>query len=116
MIRRPPRSTRTDTLCPYTTLFRAVRAVDRAFGMRHHPQDVAGVVQNASDIPRRPVDRIGIAERDAALALDPVERGGIGEIIAVVVRDRDMGPLSTDERRVGKVWGGTFKSRWSAGQ
>src|SRR3546814_4505200 len=25
MIRRPPRSTRTDTLCPYTTLFRAHR-------------------------------------------------------------------------------------------
>src|SRR3546814_12356229 len=24
MVRRPPRSTRTDTLCPYTTLFRAV--------------------------------------------------------------------------------------------
>src|SRR3546814_5158208 len=26
MIRRPPRSTRTDTLCPYTTLFRSVFA------------------------------------------------------------------------------------------
>src|SRR3546814_8681933 len=26
MIRRPPRSTRTDTLCPYTTLFRAFDA------------------------------------------------------------------------------------------
>src|SRR3546814_15484331 len=25
MIRRPPRSTRTDTLCPYTTLFRSIR-------------------------------------------------------------------------------------------
>src|SRR3546814_8999464 len=25
MIRRPPRSTRTDTLCPYTTLFRSYR-------------------------------------------------------------------------------------------
>src|SRR3546814_3357373 len=25
MIRRPPRSTRTDTLCPYTTLFRSNR-------------------------------------------------------------------------------------------
>src|SRR3546814_20624102 len=25
MIRRPPRSTRTDTLCPYTTLFRSAR-------------------------------------------------------------------------------------------
>src|SRR3546814_8515461 len=24
MIRRPPRSTRTDTLCPYTTLFRSL--------------------------------------------------------------------------------------------
>src|SRR3546814_431708 len=27
MIRRPPRSTRTDTLCPYTTLFRSDRGV-----------------------------------------------------------------------------------------
>src|SRR3546814_3196062 len=26
MIRRPPRSTRTDTLCPYTTLFRSIKA------------------------------------------------------------------------------------------
>src|SRR3546814_3777506 len=26
MIRRPPRSTRTDTLCPYTTLFRSLLA------------------------------------------------------------------------------------------
>src|SRR3546814_19684332 len=28
MIRRPPRSTRTDTLFPYTTLFRSVRKND----------------------------------------------------------------------------------------
>src|SRR3546814_7903375 len=27
MIRRPPRSTRTDTLFPYTTLFRSIRAL-----------------------------------------------------------------------------------------
>src|SRR3546814_16855419 len=27
MIRRPPRSTRTDTLCPYPTLFRSLEAV-----------------------------------------------------------------------------------------
>src|SRR3546814_10780161 len=26
MIRRPPRSTRTDTLCPYTTLFRSLES------------------------------------------------------------------------------------------
>src|SRR3546814_3686306 len=30
MIRRPPRSTRTDTLFPYTTLFRSERPVDEA--------------------------------------------------------------------------------------
>src|SRR3546814_2815305 len=28
MIRRPPRSTRTDTPCPYTTLFRSLEAGD----------------------------------------------------------------------------------------
>src|SRR3546814_15050166 len=33
MIRRPPRSTRTDTLFPYTTLFRSARITNR--GRRH---------------------------------------------------------------------------------
>src|SRR3546814_4197715 len=37
MIRRPPRSTRTDTLFPYTTLFRSVAKA-------HHP-DVIGNAQ-----------------------------------------------------------------------
>src|SRR3546814_6199269 len=32
MRRRPPRSTRTDTLFPYTTLFRSPRAADGALG------------------------------------------------------------------------------------
>src|SRR3546814_1066410 len=42
MIRRPPRSTRTDTLFPYTTLFRSVEALSEAFRadidvpVRHH--------------------------------------------------------------------------------
>src|SRR3546814_2793208 len=34
MIRRPPRSTRTDTLFPYTTLFRSHRA-ERVVALRH---------------------------------------------------------------------------------
>src|SRR3546814_1801315 len=34
MIRRPPRSTRTDTLFPYTTLF---RSADRSVGLREEP-------------------------------------------------------------------------------
>src|SRR3546814_4116049 len=32
MIRRPPRSTRTDTLCPYTTLFRSAFVVEARYG------------------------------------------------------------------------------------
>src|SRR3546814_9924825 len=32
MIRRPPRSTRTDTLCPYTTLFRSIDGLHRVLG------------------------------------------------------------------------------------
>src|SRR3546814_20783458 len=47
MIRRPPRSTRTDTLFPYTTLFRSVplqRADEEAvgLGLRHEPDADSG--------------------------------------------------------------------------
>src|SRR3546814_5144241 len=38
MIRRPPRSTRTDTLFPYTTLFRSDGAVEAALRGRLHDQ------------------------------------------------------------------------------
>src|SRR3546814_2128106 len=40
MIRRPPRSTRTDTLFPYTTLFRSADAGDEL--QRHHGQVALG--------------------------------------------------------------------------
>src|SRR3546814_7277887 len=36
MVRRPPRTTRTDTLLPYTTLFRSHRHLQRATGRRAH--------------------------------------------------------------------------------
>src|SRR3546814_12538285 len=41
MIRRPPRSTRTDTLFPYTTLFRSVLAAAGAERQRQLDQDRA---------------------------------------------------------------------------
>src|SRR3546814_17281495 len=37
MIRLPPRSTRTDTLFPYTTLFRSVRRLAAFLPHPHHP-------------------------------------------------------------------------------
>src|SRR3546814_6569498 len=47
MIRRPPRSTRTDTLFPYTTLFRSVAAgrgvgVERLRGERSGGRELSG--------------------------------------------------------------------------
>src|SRR3546814_5814916 len=38
MIRRPPRSTRTDTLFPYTTLFRSWRKALRKDPLQQHPR------------------------------------------------------------------------------
>src|SRR3546814_7659612 len=43
MIRRPPRSTRTDTLFPYTTLFRSARILGPDWQLRHffwRPRDL----------------------------------------------------------------------------
>src|SRR3546814_18624485 len=44
MIRRPPRSTRTDTLFPYTTLFRSARVNVGHIGFTHHVLPNGGAV------------------------------------------------------------------------
>src|SRR3546814_4176757 len=56
MIRRPPRSTRTDTLFPYTTLFRSHRRVDAARMHRIHAHALVPVFhrrrfRQAADAP-----------------------------------------------------------------
>src|SRR3546814_6334730 len=52
MIRRPPRSTRTDTLFPYTTLFRSHRPVEKTLpGRRHHVAE-PGRCHLHSTVPR----------------------------------------------------------------
>src|SRR3546814_14286148 len=66
MKRRPPRSTRTDTLFPYTTLFRSkLRRVvegERIFGLRkarvepvleHHPRTRAAFLRRLADHHQR---------------------------------------------------------------
>src|SRR3546814_2300405 len=55
MIRRPPRSTRTDTLLPYTTLFRSQISAPGAAGddaRRRAPAD--RIVSAQGEVPRRP--------------------------------------------------------------
>src|SRR3546814_3166128 len=73
MIRLPPRSTRTYTLFPYTTLFRSTR--DRNRGGAQSPSDPAGV--RASDARDR--HRRTAARRDLEGSASRAEgRGGTG--------------------------------------
>src|SRR3546814_5350629 len=65
MIRRPPRSTRTDTLFPYTTLFRSILGVPRtAVATDVERPDVATALRKIVE-PRSPVEpqRVGDAAR-----------------------------------------------------
>src|SRR3546814_3467051 len=66
MIRRPPRSTRTDTLFPYTTLFRSRPA---------HAQDLGrgGPVPARSD-PRPPLPAGAAAGADRPAEVPPLRR------------------------------------------
>src|SRR3546814_2080614 len=86
MIRRPPRSTRTDTLFPYTTLFRSVVHDDRAVDFR---QETLGGPRILGD------DRVGVAARmridmrkRAGKAVDHGDRDDRVEIFAVPVASR----------------------------
>src|SRR3546814_12415870 len=66
MIRRPPRSTRTDTLFPYTTLFRSGQRRLRARGGGHRAlQDrPASPALGKPELRRRPARRRGIRAGD----------------------------------------------------
>src|SRR3546814_14042455 len=90
MIRRPPRSTRTDTLFPYTTLFRSL------FAGWPGPRDCAGLVDHGAQaaigiaaghgVERQRPDLCrltGAAEGDEAVTADRLGgAGGGGEIFA----------------------------------
>src|SRR3546814_1554761 len=70
MIRRPPRSTRTDTLFPYTTLFRSERA------RRHTPENLQAYDLVLRALPhfwahRKEDNEKALVLFDEALARDP---------------------------------------------
>src|SRR3546814_2357835 len=83
MIRRPPRSTRTDTLFPYTTLFRS-----------HHAQEPREVER--ARVPVRVSAGIVVAED----ALEAVVLGaGHARVGTRRERERGTAPLLADEGR-----------------
>src|SRR3546814_11112081 len=116
MIRRPPRSTRTDTLFPYTTLFRSVGgALVRYLERFDDPQD----------------DYRESAMLDAMLTYDgrdqattvTISGGGTPDTLATVIASGpafvasnvgDDVVLRSEARRVGKECVSTCRSRWSA--
>src|SRR3546814_16263571 len=70
MIRRPPRSTRTDTLFPYTTLFRSLQRLtgleqDKIVG---EYKDIMDTIADSLDILARP-ERITTIISDELLAI-----------------------------------------------
>src|SRR3546814_17750605 len=110
MIRRPPRSTRTDTLFPYTTLFRSIAALygkHRAmpYGCDTFsvcPEEGLSEVEAPSRRTRRSIDVLRDAISTSSMA--PQDKRPI-------CRDRHLNdfsveadglPQRSEERRVGK--------------
>src|SRR3546814_14668741 len=123
MIRRPPRSTRTDTLFPYTTLFRSRppgdagddrRGVDRR-SVRRRARTRAAFRPDRR--PAEPCQRTG--GRAAYGGARAAECGGGRR--ALLPRRRRVSascsglgrPPRSEERRVGKECVSTGRSRWS---
>src|SRR3546814_17881474 len=74
IIRRPPRSTRTDTLFPYTALFRAARDASRAVAAGGRLPAV-GIVEAQKDVGIGPLRRFDDDELVEADTPAPVGHG-----------------------------------------
>src|SRR3546814_14197413 len=95
MIRRPPRSTRTDTLFPYTTLFRSPAIVE------DRKQGFGSML----------VEKLMARQLKADVKLSFPPTGAVCEF--VIPLDKQKGAAERSEaRRVGKECVSTCRSRW----
>src|SRR3546814_17182024 len=119
MIRRPPRSTRTDTLFPYTTLFRSCLIPFAPF--RFCEEAACQIAREEGDAE---VDEHHFGDRPEAdvddAAFEAEDRWQNGEEEPGVdaeeqdLEDRIEGEeRRAEERRVGKECVSTCRSRWS---
>src|SRR3546814_14175147 len=116
MIRRPPRSTRTDTLFPYTTLFRSFRLFELS------PQGHVLTSHGRALLPAAET-----AERGALNGLNSItgSNTGLGGLVRVSLSEgfgtwvvaRRLHQFReahrSEERRVGQECVGTCRYRWS---
>src|SRR3546814_13707779 len=109
MIRRPPRSTRTDTLFPYTTLFRST-------GNPFFTTDTAAALRGAeigAEIVLKATKVDGIYSADPNKDPNATRYSRISFDEAIVRRLEVMDATRSEERRVGKECVSTCRYRWS---
>src|SRR3546814_16823040 len=110
MIRRPPRSTRTDTLFPYTTLF---RSDPPSSPKRREIHSLARPMDQVRPTPTAMPPKATHRKLSAASASEKVPVRA-----AAMAKRRHTSPDASfsnrsEERRVGKEWVGKCESRWS---
>src|SRR3546814_15336332 len=98
MIRRPPRSTRTDTLFPYTTLFRS-----------HGAEQTAGFVRMTGAV----LGQFLSGARSIKDMGGPIRIAKTSGEAATVGFEQLIYFARSEERRVGKECVSTCRSRWS---
>src|SRR3546814_19413250 len=122
MIRRPPRSTRTDTLFPYTTLVRSFNAKQRevAQALDEGRVDMCEAQLQiehfwAGALRRAVID--GDVENGSGMAGPAGGRGSREEPAQAIIRalTPEAAPARTEECRVGKACVLSCRSRWSPG-
>src|SRR3546814_20521136 len=102
MIRRPPRSTRTDTLFPYTTLFRSEQP-RLEIGLEPAPARLFGHRPLAALIEHRFL-AVAIAEiaRSVQIGLHPIV--GVPRWLSGIAQLEDVGDIAGRRRAIG-TWG-----------
>src|SRR3546814_14784208 len=119
MIRRPPRSTRTDTLLPYTTLFRSVLQAaggrPEGDGQGDGETDADGLRGLARDGRQLALGEVAhLARRRSEQVGDVAAHvGGVSDQAVDADGRQQRGHERSEERRGGKECGSTCSSRWA---
>src|SRR3546814_13390276 len=113
MIRRPPISTRTDTLVPYTTLFRSTAAqLITEYGDLETLLARAGEIKQAKRRERL-IENAELARISKKLVRLDDDVPVVESIDAFGLRQPVAEDLRSEERRVGQECVSTGRSRWS---
>src|SRR3546814_15887247 len=123
MIRRPPRSTRTDTLCPYTTLFRSIFAIWKFPSFKAQAELGSAYAARVGCSCRYVQGRtLESCQSDfepgmemVSISQDPEKKTITGSVPLLASRSAHYAGSSarSEERRVGKECVSTCRSRWS---